>query len=106
MNNAMGGDRLERIVSDVVSRAVRLVDPGRIWLFGSQVRGAATSGSDVDLAFEEPTGGDGRWAAFVVEAKDEVPALVDLDLVDLGTCDPALAREVTTTGRVVYERGP
>jgi hypothetical protein len=47
-----------------------------IWLFGSQVAGSATKASDVDL-----------------------------DLVDLGTCDRALAREITTTGRVVYDRG-
>lgn len=97
-------DRLDRIVGDVVTRAVRLVEPQRVWLFGSHVTGAATSASDVDLAFEVPLSSGGRWAAFVVEAQEEVPALVDLDLVDMGTCDPGLAKEITNTGRVVYER--
>ncbi len=105
MKGSTDAARLNRIVADVVARAVRFVDPQRVWLFGSQANDAATKGSDVDLAFEGAKGGGGRWAAFVVEAKDEVPALVDLDLLDLATCDPKLAREITTTGRVVYERG-
>ena len=95
---------MDRIVHDVVDRAVRLLDPTRIWLFGSHARGDATLTSDVDLAFEVSRSARAKWAAFVLEAEDEVPALVDLDLVDLETCDPALAREIATTGRVVYER--
>jgi predicted nucleotidyltransferase len=74
---------LDRIVHDVVDRAVRLVDPTRVWLFGSHARGDATPTSDVDLAFEAIASNRAAWAAFVLEAEDEVPALVDLDLVDL-----------------------
>ncbi len=95
---------MDRIVGDVVDRAVRLVAPTRIWLFGSHARGDATPTSDVDLAFDVPPSERSKWAAFVLEAVDEVPALVDIDLVDIGTCDPTLAREIATTGRVVYER--
>ncbi len=100
----MGDARLGRIVSDVLARAVRLVDPERAWLFGSQARGTATRASDVDLAFELPPSAGNRWAAFAIEAQEEVPALVDLDLVDLGTCDPAVAHEITSTGRIIYQR--
>ena len=81
-----------------------MVAPTQIWLFGSHAQGAATPTSDVDLAFDVPALDRGAWAAFVLEASDEVPALVDLDLVDIRTCAPALAREITATGRVVYER--
>jgi hypothetical protein len=42
----------------------------------------------------------------VLECEDEVPALVDLDLVDLDDCDPNLASEIAATGRIVYERSP
>ena len=91
---------------DVVARAVRAIDPRRIWLFGSQARGTATRVSDVDLAFELGAMPSDSWAAFVVDSQEEVPALVDLDLIDLGDCDPQLAREITATGRVVYERRP
>ncbi len=95
---------MDRIVRDVVDRAVRLVAPRRIWLFGSHARGGATPTSDVDLAFDVPPSARAGWAAFVLETADDVPALVDMDLVDIGTCGPALAREILTTGRVVYER--
>ena len=95
---------MDRIVGDVIDRAVRLIGPTRVWLFGSHARGDATPTSDVDLAFDLPATDRGNWAAFVIEAADEVPALVDMDLVDIGTCDPALAHEIITTGRVVYER--
>lgn len=104
MHAPKGNPRLDRIVHDVVERAIRLVDPTRVWLFGSHARGDATPTSDVDLAFEVIAPNRAGWAAFVLEAEDEVPALVDLDLVDLATCDAVLAREIATTGRVVYER--
>ena len=91
-------------VGDLVARAVRLVDPKRVWLFGSHLRGTATRASDVDLAFEVPPSARGRWAAFVSESEEEVPALVDLDLVDVNTCDATLAREIPSTGCLVYER--
>lgn len=104
MDRSSVDTRLDRIVNDVVARAVRLVDPQRVWLFGSHVTGVATRASDVDLAFEVPFSQSRRWAVFVVEATDEVSALVDLDLVDLATCDPTLANQIMTTGRVVYER--
>ncbi|MEP7309805.1 MAG: nucleotidyltransferase domain-containing protein [Acidobacteriota bacterium] len=104
MPASTGDPRLDRIVGDVVAQAVRLVAPRQIWLFGSHARGGATATSDVDLAFDVPALDMGVWAAFVLEASDEVPALVDLDLVDIATCAPALAREIATTGPVVYER--
>jgi predicted nucleotidyltransferase len=96
--------RLDRIVRDVVARATRAIDPERVWLFGSQATGTSRRGSDVDLAFELRPESRARWAAFVVEASEEVPALVEVDLVDLGACGARLAEEITATGRVVYER--
>lgn len=99
-----GNSRLDRIVGDVVARAVRMVQPRQIWLFGSHARGTATRTSDVDLAFDITSAGRARWAEFVLAAEDEVPALVDLDLVDIATCTPALATEATATGRLVFEQ--
>jgi predicted nucleotidyltransferase len=99
-----GDSRLERVLGDIVARARRQIDPDRIWLFGSHSRGEATRASDIDLAFEVPDPQRSNWAGFVTEANDEVPALVNLDLVDLGSCQQELAREIVRTGRVVYER--
>jgi len=99
-------DRVARVVADVVARASRLLDVERVWLFGSQARGTATRGSDFDIALQLPGAARARWSEFALECEDEVPALVDLDLVDVDACDPALAREIAATGRLVYERAP
>lgn len=96
-------DRLERIIADVVRRAVQLVEPERIWIFGSQARGTATRGSDIDFAFQVPPRGRPNWSRFVLETPEELPALADVDLVDIALCSPALALEIATTGRIVYE---
>ena len=96
--------RIARVVGDVVARVSRLLDVDRVWLFESFARGTATSGSDVDIALRVPRSARARWAIFVLECQDEVPALVDLDLVDIDSCDPNLANEIAATGRVVYER--
>ena len=106
MTEAIGNFRLDRIVRDVVARAVSAINPDRVWLFGSHARGTATQASDVDLAFELPDAARDKWTSFVVDARDEVPALIDLDLIDLGDCDPQLASEIITTGRMVYQRHP
>jgi predicted nucleotidyltransferase len=73
-------------------------------LFGSQAHGANTPTSDFDIALLIAPSARARWGSFVTECEDEVPALVDLDLVDIGSCDRNLADEITATGRVVYER--
>jgi predicted nucleotidyltransferase len=97
-------DRVARVVADVVALASRLLGVERVWLFGSQARGTATRGSDFDIALQLPAAARPRWSEFVLECEDEVPALVDLDLVDVDACDPALARDIAVTGRLVYER--
>ena len=95
-------NRLHRIVDDVVARAVRVIAPSEIWLYGSQARGNASATSDVDLAFRMSASGRANWARFVLNAQEEVAALVDLDLVDVEACGDALAREIFATGRLVY----
>ena len=97
-------DRIDRVVAYVVGRASQPLDVERVWLFGSQALGTATPRSDVDLAFRLLPGSRERWTRFVLECEDEVPALVDLDLVDVDHCDPALAREIVATGLMVYGR--
>lgn len=96
--------RISRVVVDVVARACRLLEAERVWLFGSHARGTSTSGSDFDMAVQMPRAPRPRWAEFVLECEDEVPALVALDLVDVDSCDPRLAHEIATSGRLVYER--
>jgi predicted nucleotidyltransferase len=73
-----------------------------VWIFGSQATGQARSGSDLDLAvlcdpaleLERAAIGERLARLFGTE----------VDLVDLASCDPVLAWEVITTGRLVQER--
>src|SRR5262245_2922208 len=97
--------REQRILQHVIAEARRLIDPQRIWLFGSQARGSATRGSDVDLGFELPANARASWARFVSDTEESLPALADLDLVDMNRCAPELADEIRRTGHVIYERG-
>ena len=96
--------RLALILDHVVTKAVHDLGVERIWLFGSRSRDAATRASDVDLALKLPAGSRRHWARFVLETEESLPALAELDLVDIEGCPPELAAEVIRTGRIVYER--
>lgn len=86
----------------IIELAARLIRPRHIWLFGSRARGDGRPLSDIDLAFE---GGDpthfGELSAWVEE---EAPTLLDVDLVDLDTCNAALRASVSADGILLYER--
>lgn len=53
----------QAMLSAMVDRIVDRFQPSHIVLFGSQVRGTANSGSDVDLLVVVPNGTDRRHAA-------------------------------------------
>ena len=95
--------RLQRIIADVVARAIALMAPQRIWLFGSQAAGTARRDSDADFGFEISPSARENWSRFVLEAAESVPALIELDLVDLGTCSPSLADVIRDGARLIYE---
>lgn len=75
---------------------------GAVWLFGSHVRGEADVGSDVDLAILcAPSLANDRFALMERVAR---AAGVEVDVIDLETANPILAREIVTSGRILVER--
>jgi predicted nucleotidyltransferase len=90
---------VEFVVSAIVRRDRRAAG---VWLFGSEVRDAATSTSDIDVAVlcTPPLGLERAAVA------DEASAAAgrEIDVVDLATCAATLAWEVVTTGRLVVEQ--
>lgn len=80
-----------------------MVEPLQIWLFGSQARGDARRTSDFDFALRMAHSGKKNWARFVIETEEQLPALTEIDLVDMGACSPELAAEIRRTGELVYE---
>ncbi len=76
-----------------------------LWLFGSQARGQARPGSDVDLAalFSRPVPGEQLLAA-----RFELETLLGrtVDLVDLRKASAILSRQVLRDGRLLLDRDP
>lgn len=72
-------------------------------LFGSAVKGRASSRSDIDLGVRcgGPADLDALYLAIAPRLGTD-----RLDLVDLRRADPLLAFEVARTGRLLFERQP
>jgi uncharacterized protein len=89
------------IIHAIVAEARRALRLRRVILFGSRARGDGRADSDIDLAFEHTSTG-AEWAAFVNRMADEAPTLLSLDLVDLGSAEPALRERILSEGLVAH----
>ncbi|MFO1187730.1 MAG: nucleotidyltransferase domain-containing protein [Alphaproteobacteria bacterium] len=87
-----------------MSRAVAVFpEVRRVILFGSRARGDARPRSDIDLAIEAPGASSVRWFE-ILEAADEAPTLLKVDLLRLDEAPQDLADRIRREGRVIYER--
>jgi uncharacterized protein len=75
----------------------------RIIVFGSRARGDAAPRSDVDLAVACPKADARRWSD-IVEAAENAPTLLQIDLVRMETAPAELLAQINREGRVLYER--
>lgn len=99
------------IIDEMVERIVREFNPEQIILFGSQARGDATGGSDVDLLVVMPDETDRRKTAAAVRrvladllvSKDIVVTTPD-EISRLGDLVGTVLRPALREGRVLYER--
>lgn len=87
----------------VAERLKAFPEVERIVLFGSRARGDALERSDIDLAVACP-GADARAWPDIVEAADEAPTLLQVDLIRMETASAELVRQIAQEGRVLYER--
>lgn len=90
----------EQLVADRLG-AFREVD--RIVLFGSRARGDAGARADIDLAVACPRADSRSWSEFV-EAAEDSPTLLHIDLVRFETAPLHLREQIVREGRVLYER--
>lgn len=83
--------------------AVAAGQPGVRWvrLFGSRARGDAQERSDIDLAVSCPDESD--WLA-LLDAMEEAPTLLKIDLLRWEAMTGDLCDEVMTEGVVLFER--
>jgi len=90
-------------LTSLIDLAVKLIHPKKIILFGSRARGDHGRTSDVDIAFffrKDPY----QWARFVAEAEEDLPTLLELNLVDVHSASPAILESIKKEGICVYER--
>jgi predicted nucleotidyltransferase len=87
----------------VAQRLEAFPEVERVVLFGSRARGDARPRADIDLAVACPTADARRWSD-IVEAAEEAPTLLQIDLVRIETAPADLLAQIQREGRVLYER--
>lgn len=99
------------LISAMKERIVRDFRPLRIILFGSQARGAAGPGSDVDLLIVLPEVADKRRAAIEIRrALADFPVCKDIivttpeEIARRGDLVGTILRPALREGQVLYER--
>ncbi len=87
----------------LAERLSRFPEVDRIILFGSRARGDCAPRADIDLAVDCPRADVKGWLD-MIEAAEEVPTLLKIDLVRLDTAPDDLAAAIRTEGRILYDR--
>lgn len=86
----------------LIEKAIELISPKRIVLFGSFARGDESAKSDIDLAFEF-NADRLKWLEFKNWVLENFKTLRDIDLVDLNIAENKLKEVVRKEGIVLYE---
>lgn len=89
--------------SPLINKAIELISPSKIILFGSFARGDERDKSDIDLAFEFEEN-QKNWTLFRIWVEEEFNTLRELDLVNLKEADKPIIDSVNKEGIVLYER--
>lgn len=92
MRRCLQGRELHHAVAEVLARHL---DPRehRAWIVGSEARGDALPGSDVDIAVQGPRAVDLAHLTVIRAALEELPTLRSFDLVDLQRSSESFRRE-------------
>ena len=92
---------LDDCLAPVLRLAAERLHPRRVILFGSQARGEADRGSDIDLAIDAPGLEEGVWSRFVLDAREALGCLRGLDLVRYDQAAAALRERIDQEGRLL-----
>lgn len=86
----------------LINKAIELIHPSKIILFGSFARGDQGEKSDIDIAFDFK-GYEENWIFFKSWVEDDFMTLRELDLVDLKEADESIIESVKNEGITIYE---
>lgn len=95
----------QQVIDYIVNKAKNLINPQSIYLFGSRAQGKAHENSDYDFAFQLEKEPRSQWARFALEAKEEAPTLLPLDLVNLNEISETFKEKILQTGHLIFTRG-
>ncbi len=93
----------EHFFSPLIDKAIELISPSKIILFGSFARGDEKEKSDIDLAFDFEEN-QKNWALFRIWVEEEFKTLRELDLVNLKEADKSIVDSVNKEGIILYEK--
>ena len=106
-----GGADVRKPLAQAMQRILAVASPSRIILFGSQARGDADAGSDIDLMVIEPTvDNPALEAARLYQAVGWVGIGVDIlvysepEFARRSTVPGTVLHQALTEGKIVYER--
>ena len=85
----------------IVEMVLPQVKPWLVVLFGSQAKGTAFSGSDVDIAYCSD-GGLGGYERFCLAQQLAEKLKKDVDLLDLAEASTVMQAQIVTSGEVLY----
>jgi nucleotidyltransferase substrate binding protein (TIGR01987 family) len=90
----------KREIIDLVKKIIlRHSNPDRIYIFGSQVDGNASEGSDIDIAYDDP---DNQNHHLIKEEISTISTLIKIDVVNLSATDNRFRNRVLDTGKVIW----
>lgn len=88
----------------LIQQAAELLQPEKIWLFGSRARGDARENSDYDLAFELEPSTQARWSQFCAQVEENPPSLHHFDLVNYSQAGDDLKKQISIEGIILYDK--
>jgi predicted nucleotidyltransferase len=97
-------DSTKTVTNYLVGLAKERLGVHEVILFGSRARGDARPKSDYDVAFrfdKDPNAH--HWGAFCLEAQENAPTLLPMDLVNLNEVSTEFASKIRQEGIVVYK---
>ncbi len=87
------------IINQVKVIILKHSKPVRIYLYGSQINGEASAGSDIDIAYEDP---DNKNGHLIEDEIKQINTLIKIDVKNISKTEERFKNRVKSTGRVLY----
>ncbi len=97
-----GSDLVIPVIHHIAQRLSQFPSVEAVILFGSRARGDHWERSDIDLAVVCPEATAVEWSR-LIEAAEEAPTLLRIDLVRFDAAWPELRQEIGAEGIMLYD---